>query len=118
MLSNERVRGLRSRMGIRLACSALLWQVLHPVHRGTVINPTSQMRKLRLKGSMSATTAEPGLNPESPGSADLPNFALLFPVGLSPPSHPGGTTSLCRAQAASETRSALMFPEGPAGSLE
>ena len=70
--------------------------MLSPVHRGTVINPTSQMRKLRLKGSMSATTAEPGLNPESPGSADLPNFALLFPVELSPPSQPGGTTSLCQ----------------------
>lgn len=83
-------------MRIRLAYSAQPWQVLHPVHRGTVSNPTSQMRKLRLKGSMSATTAEPGLNPESPGSADLANFALLFPVGLSPPSQPGGATSLCQ----------------------
>lgn len=83
-------------MRIRLAYSAQPWQVLHPVHRGTVINPASQMRKLRLKGSMSATTAEPGLNPESPGSADLANFALLFPMGLSPPSQPGGTPSLCQ----------------------
>lgn len=88
-------------MGIRLAYSALLWQVLQPVHRGTVINVTSQMRKLRLKGSMSAATAEPGLNPESPGSTDLPNCALLFPVGLGPPPQPGGTTSVSGAPAAS-----------------
>lgn len=67
---------------VRDQASGPPWQLMHPVRGGTGIPCLSS-------GSTLAVIAEPGFNPESSGSSDVPDFSLLCPMRLSPQSQHG-----------------------------